>query len=289
MSGDTSVRLFCLPFEGASAGIYLPWAEALGTSVVVTPVELPGRGRHPRTRPCGRLEPLLAEIIPYVARMRDRPFALYGHGFGALLAYEIAARLEWEYDAVAERLYVSGAGVPYRPAPERSVAQLPDTELLRRLGERGRIPPGALDPLRAPRVLPALRADLAVREAYRRDPRHVVHCPVTAMGGSDDPSVTGADLAGWRRCTRRSLRVDTVPGDHYFPLTARWELLDTFSQDLMRPASRGGTRAPRQLGGGRARALTGSGPWAPAGGPGTGNKSCPASPASPSWPAEVTV
>ncbi|TXS02310.1 thioesterase [Streptomyces sp. adm13(2018)] len=285
MSGDPSVRLFCLPFEGASAGVYLPWAEALGTSVVVTPVELPGRGRHPRRRPCGRLEPLLAEIIPYVARMRDRPFALYGHGFGALLAYEIAARLEWEYDAVAERLYVSGAGVPYRRAPEHAVAQLPDAELLRRLGRRGRIPPGALDPLRAPRVLPALRADLAVLEAYRRDPRHVVHCPVTAMGGSADPSVTGADLAGWRRCTRRSLRVDTVTGDHYFPLTARWELLDTFSRDLMRPR----IRAPRAVGGGRPRVTAGSGPHGPAAGPGTGNKSCPVSPASPSWQAEVTA
>lgn len=140
MSDDTSVRLFCLPFEGASAGVFLPWAEALGSSVVVTPVELPGRGRHPRTRPCGRLEPLLAGIIPYVARMRDRPFALYGHGFGALLAYEIAARLEWEHDAVAERLYVSGTGVPHRAGPEHAVAQLPEAELLRRLGERGRIP-----------------------------------------------------------------------------------------------------------------------------------------------------
>ncbi|WP_329284004.1 thioesterase II family protein [Streptomyces sp. NBC_00691] len=285
MTGDTSVRLFCLPFEGASAGVYLPWAEALGTSVVVTPVELPGRGRHPRGRPRGRLEPLLAEIIPYVARMRDRPFALYGHGFGALLAYEIAARLEWEFDAVAERLYVSGAGVPYRHAPEHAVSQLPDAELLRRLARRGRIPPGALDPTRASRVLPALRADLAVLESYRRDPRHVVHCPVTAMGGSEDRSVSGADLAGWRRCTRRSLRVDSFPGGHYFPLTARWELLDTFSRDLMRPR----VRAPRAVGGARPPATAGSPPCDPGAGPGTGNKSCPVSPASPSWPAEVTV
>ncbi|GGZ83399.1 thioesterase II family protein [Streptomyces echinoruber] len=232
---DTSVRLFCLPFEGASAGVYLPWCEALSPSVVVTPVELPGRGRHPRTRPCGRLEPLLAEIMPYVARMCDRPFALYGHGFGALLAYEIAARLEWEHDAVAERLYVSGAGLPHRPAPERAVGHLPEAEMLRRLDGQGRTPPGARDPRRAGRVLPALRADLAVLESYRRDPRHVVHCPVTAMGGLGDRSVTEADLAGWRRCTRRSLRVEMFPGDHYFPLTAQWELLETFGRDLTGP------------------------------------------------------
>ncbi|MGK4584027.1 thioesterase II family protein [Kitasatospora sp. HPMI-4] len=233
MVSDYSVRLFCLPFEGVSAGVYLPWSDMLGPAVVVTPVELPGRGRHPRTRPYERPEPLLAEITRFVCRMRDRPFALYGHGFGALLAYEIAARLEWEHDAVAERLYVSGAGVPRRPAPEQALGRLPDAELLHRLGERGRIPPGAQDPRRAARVLPALRADLAVLEAYQRDPRHVLHCPVTAVGGVDDRSVTRADLAGWRRCTRRALRVRTFPGGHYVPLTAQAELLEAFSWDLM--------------------------------------------------------
>ncbi|MFH9263110.1 MULTISPECIES: thioesterase II family protein [unclassified Streptomyces] len=237
MTGDTSVRLFCLPFEGASAGVYLPWAEALGPSVVVTPVELPGRGRHPRTRPCGDLEPLLAEIIPYVARMCDRPFALYGHGFGALLAYEIAARLEWEHDAAAERLYVSGSGVPHRPAPERAVGHLPDAAMVRRLRDRGRMPPVGRSPRRAAGTLATLRADLSVMEAYRRDPRHVVHCPVTAMRGRQDRSVSGADLAGWGRCSRRALRVAVFPGDHYFPLTAREELLGTFARDLIRPAA----------------------------------------------------
>ncbi|MFJ6664361.1 thioesterase II family protein [Streptomyces sp. NPDC091383] len=236
---DGSVRLFCLPFEGVSAGVYLPWREALGPAVVVTPVELPGRGRHPRTRPCSRMEHLLAEVMPYVVRMRDRPFALYGHGFGALLAYEIAARLEWEHDAVAERLYVSGAALPHRPAAGRPAggppdAGLPDAELLRRLGECGRIPPGAQDPRRAGRVLAALRADRAVLAAYRRDPRHVVHCPVTLMTGRDDRAAA-AGPAGWRLCTRGSLRTQTLPGGHYFPLTAGWDLLDVFTRDLLRP------------------------------------------------------
>ncbi|MFG2720892.1 thioesterase II family protein [Streptomyces sp. NPDC048416] len=238
MTGENSVRLFCLPFEGVSAGVYLPWTEATGTSLVITPVELPGRGHHPRTGPCRGLEPLLAEIMPYVARMCDRPFALYGHGFGALLAYEMAARLEWEHDAVAERLYVSGSGIPHRPtAPERAVSLLPDAAMIRRLRDRGRMPPVARDPRHAARALHALRADLGVMEAYRRDPRHVLHCPVTAMAGVADRGLTEADLTGWRRCTRRALRVETYPGDHYFPLTARHELLDTFARDLIRPAA----------------------------------------------------
>lgn len=237
MTGHNSVRLFCLPFEGVSAGVYLPWMEAMGPSLVVTPVELPGRGRHPRTRPCDNLEQLLAAIMPYVARMRDRPFALYGHGFGALLAYEIAARLEWDHDAVADRLYVSGSGMPQQPLPERAVGHLPDAPMIRRLRDRGRMPPVNRNPRSAARALPALRADLTVMESYRRDPRHVVHCPITAMSGLQDRSVTALDLAGWRGCTRRTLRVKTFPGDHYFPLTAQRDLLDTFARDLIRPVA----------------------------------------------------
>ncbi|OII59883.1 hypothetical protein BJP40_12400 [Streptomyces sp. CC53] len=230
-----SVRLFCFPYAGASAAVYLPWTDALGPAVVVTPVELPGRGRHPRARPCRRMGEVLDEVLPYVARMGDRPFALYGHGFGALLAYEVAARLEWEHDAVAERLYVSGRGAPRLRDGAARRGGPPGAEPRRAAG-RDRSPAGTARGPRPGVLPPVLRADLAVAESYVRDPRHVVHCPVTAMAGRDDRSVTAAGLAAWRGCTRRSLRVDVFPGGNDFPRTAAREVLAAFSRDLLHPA-----------------------------------------------------
>ncbi|MGW6603185.1 thioesterase II family protein [Streptomyces sp. NPDC055036] len=149
MTGDNSVRLFCLPVECVSASVYLPWAKAIGPSAVVKPVELAGRGRHPRTLPCGGLEPLMAELMPYLARICDRSFALYGHGFGALLAYEVAARLAWEHDAVAERLHVSGSDVPHRPAPERASAICRTRPWSAGFATGSRMPPVDRNPRRA--------------------------------------------------------------------------------------------------------------------------------------------
>ncbi|WP_236242247.1 hypothetical protein [Streptomyces sp. CC228A] len=65
----------------------------------------------------------------------------------------------------------------------------------------------------------------------------MVHCPVTAMAGRDDRSVTAARVAAWRGCTRRSLRVDVFPGGHDFPRTAAREVLAVFSRDLLHPAA----------------------------------------------------
>ncbi|MBF3164486.1 thioesterase, partial [Pseudomonas aeruginosa] len=42
--GGTPVRLFCLPYSGASAMTYSRWRRKLPAWLAVRPVELPGRG-----------------------------------------------------------------------------------------------------------------------------------------------------------------------------------------------------------------------------------------------------
>ncbi|MEU7184192.1 MULTISPECIES: thioesterase II family protein [Streptomyces] len=232
---ETSVRLFCLPYAGASASIYLPWSRHLGRSVIVTPVELPGRGSRIREKPHSRLEPLLHDLVPAVARMCDRPFAIFGHSLGALLAFEIAARLEWDHDLVAERLYVSGHGAPHHPRREAPVSHLPDDEFLARIREHYNTPEEAFaDPRLTKMLLPMMRADFTLAESYEQGLDNVLHCPITAMGGLNDPGVKGPELAGWREYTRRFFKVRTFPGDHFFLRTAQKQLLDAFTEDLTR-------------------------------------------------------
>jgi medium-chain acyl-[acyl-carrier-protein] hydrolase len=232
---ETSVRLFCLPYAGASASVYMPWNRHLGRSVLVTPVELPGRGSRIRELPCSRLEPLLHDLVPTVARLCDRPFAIFGHSLGALLAYEVAARLELDHDLVAERLYVSGHSAPHHPRREEPISHLPDEEFLTRIRDHYGTPAEAFtDPQLVKLLLPMLRADFTLAETYEQALDNLLHCPITAMGGLDDPDAQGSDLVGWREYTRRFFRVQMFPGDHFFLHTAEKQLFEAFTEDLTR-------------------------------------------------------
>ncbi|MFE3655153.1 thioesterase II family protein [Streptomyces sp. NPDC059165] len=228
-----SVRLFCLPYAGASAQMYRTWARELGPSVLVTPVELPGRGSRAGERPASELEPLLRDLSAFVLRMCDRPFALFGHGFGALLAYEIAARLERRYDRVAERLFVSGHGSPGHVQRGTPRSRLPPDAFLHQIRDLFASARRTIaDPAATRRVLPVMRADFALAEAYRARPDDVLHCPIAVLAGRSDASTDRAALAGWRTYTRRYCRVRVFPGDHLFLHTAAAQLLTTLETDL---------------------------------------------------------
>lgn len=232
---STSVRLFCLPYFGASAGVYLPWRDRLAPHLAVTPLELPGRGTRLGEAPCSSVELLLHDLAPTVARLCDRPFALYGHGLGALLAYEIAARLEWDHELIAERLYVSGQPAPHLPVRQDPIADLPDDEFLAAAARHPGVHPGVLgEPALARLQLAVLRADFALAESYEEGLDKSVHAPLTAMAGHDDPTVPGDELSAWRGYTRRSFRVRRFAGGHFHWRACEQPLFDMFGEDLSR-------------------------------------------------------
>ncbi|WP_371358657.1 thioesterase II family protein, partial [Salmonella sp. E393-2] len=62
--GGTPVRLFCLPYSGASAMTYSRWRRKLPAWLAVRPVELPGRG----ARMAEPLQTDLASLAQQLAR-----------------------------------------------------------------------------------------------------------------------------------------------------------------------------------------------------------------------------
>jgi len=94
-SPSSDALIFCFPYAGGSAAGYLDWQEDVGDVARLVAVRLPGR-RAARRR--GPRRPTLAAwadvtagaITRYLDGDTHRPVVLFGHSFGALLAFETA-------------------------------------------------------------------------------------------------------------------------------------------------------------------------------------------------------
>ncbi|MET9255194.1 alpha/beta fold hydrolase [Streptomyces sp. NPDC003717] len=215
-------RVFCLPYAGGAAAGYRSWterAEAYGIEVV--PVELPGRGTRWTEEPVAAMDRLVDALNREVFARQTEPFALFGHSMGAHIAFAVAAALEQEAgDADGAgglcHLFVSACRAP-GVSPPRLLHALPDDALLAALGDMGGTPPEVLGNAELMGfALPMIRADLTLLERWRPEPGLRIACPVTALGGDDDPLAGPATLGAWREFTRASFAHRVFAGDHFY-------------------------------------------------------------------------
>src|SRR5205814_2325282 len=135
------------------------------------------------------------------------PFGFFGHSVGAWVAYEAARRLRAADGRAAVHLFVSGRGAPGGvSAGTPGTRARSDNELLAVLARFGGTPTAIMHrPELITALLPALRADLEVAEAYAVEPGNRVTCPITAFGGADDVSHSSA-LQSWGGFTSNKFR-----------------------------------------------------------------------------------
>src|SRR5213592_2035686 len=84
------LRLFCVPYAGGSSRVFQSWAAGLPPAVELCAVELPGRGTRLHEPPLTEFAALINALAEAVRPYLDKPYALFGHSFGALLSFELA-------------------------------------------------------------------------------------------------------------------------------------------------------------------------------------------------------
>jgi surfactin synthase thioesterase subunit len=231
------LRLVCIPYAGGAAALYRSWAKDLPSTIDVCPVELPGRGLRlgePLITDMGAMAEHLAAAIAELPG--NVPLALFGHSMGARIAFEVARRLERR----VVHLFASGSPAPgmrrdlFLDDP-RPTAELNDDEFRRRLHHLGGTPRQVLehDELMA-HVLPIVRADFVLIEAYSADPDARLSCPLTAFAGAQDPGAAEGDpaMVSWRQRTTGKSRIVGVDAGHFFLESHRADLLREVAHDL---------------------------------------------------------
>ncbi|MBA2283792.1 MAG: thioesterase [Acidimicrobiia bacterium] len=232
---DGPVRLFCLPYAGGSAAIYRDWQAQLAGVAEVWPVQLPGRGGRLRERCIDAIDELVDRLVEAIGARTDRPFALFGHSMGGIVAFELARRAPDAFGRPAQVLFVSATPAPTMFGTEGSaVDALDDGALVDQLRRLNGTPDEVLrDPELLRLVLPALRADLRLCESYGGPPPGaVLDCRVRVFAGTDDHGTDAAALDGWRATTSADCIVRHVPGGHFFIHGSSGPLLRALADDL---------------------------------------------------------
>jgi surfactin synthase thioesterase subunit len=212
-----SLRLVCVPHAGAGASAYRDWTQWLPSDVELCAVQLPGREDRRKEAPLGSMAEAAELIVAGLGTLDARPTVLFGHSFGALLAFEALRRLEANNAQLPLLFCASGAREPHRVPQDEWLHQLADGPLLKAIDRHGGVPDAIRDaPDFFAAFAPILRSDFFLSENYTPDPEGRVSVPMLVTGGRDDTYVPAARMIAWRDFAAGPFTVRTFPGGHFY-------------------------------------------------------------------------
>lgn len=237
----TRMPLFCVHPSSGSVMDYHRLAHHLGAEQPFFGLE--ARGLEGEAEPLTRVEDMARSYIAALRQARPAgPYALAGHSFGGIVAFEMARQLLDEGQPVALVALIDAWATPMpgEPGAEDRGA------LLSGVGDALGLPLGEIDVAwdhfwrLAPPEQVAYALDVAVAagalppevslaqlrrlltlhlvniDAMRRYVARPISCPLVVLRASEELSVTSRDGAlGWNAMTTGSVEVLTVPGNHF--------------------------------------------------------------------------
>jgi surfactin synthase thioesterase subunit len=214
------LRLFCLPYAGGGTATYRAWQKAVCEGIEVCPVRLPGREMRIKDKPIEERGMMVHSIVAALIPVLAQPYVLFGHSMGGLLAYLVACEIRDRRLPLPSHLFVSARPAPriVRNVLSKPVSRLSDAEFIQELAAtvNSSLMGFSAESELLALVLPTLRSDFQLLEGYFYVPREPLPFPITALGGTSDPTVSEADLRPWAECTTATFSLQMLEGDHFF-------------------------------------------------------------------------
>ncbi|MET7359168.1 thioesterase domain-containing protein [Streptomyces sp. NPDC005562] len=233
---DARARVFCFPVAGMGASAYRDWPTRID-DVEICPVQLPGRENRITAPAHTSMEEFVKDAADALQPYLDKPFAFFGHCFGARLSYGLAVELASRGGPLPVQLFASSCLAPHRGGyfgGGRSgpfTPQTTDEEYMEELRygceQRGEpTPPPELLEL----SIMVLRADIELTCGYQPPGPDSTPLDVTTISWTGDTHMRPEEMDEWE--AYGNVRQVLLPGDDSTHRSAPADLLQVIADGI---------------------------------------------------------
>ncbi|MBO3287484.1 alpha/beta fold hydrolase [Paenibacillus sp. FSL M8-0228] len=214
------ITLFFIPYAGGSASVSFKWKKSLLPQIKLVPLELAGRGIRSGEPLKESIEEMSEDLMHKISEeiAPGNPYAIYGHSMGTMISFELYYKLVAGGYGKPAHLFVSGGRAPHVPRNSSWLHDLPADQFRTHLQRYGQLSEAIFDNQELyDYFMPVLRADFKAVELYKYTAKAaLLHCPITALTGMTDNTVTLQDAEAWAQHTDQQFRMFTFEGGHFF-------------------------------------------------------------------------
>lgn len=215
----SNIKLFCIPYSGGSASVYLKWKRHLDNRIQLFPLELAGRGSRYNELYYKNLDEAVNDLLFKIINETDinSKFAVYGHSLGGIIAYELVYKLQEEFGLIPSHSFFSGVEAPTSHKILEPISDLPDDEFVLKIFTYGGTPKELLENKSFLGIyLPIIRADMKIYETYNFVERaKKLESSISIINGKED-ILTIKEIEEWRFLTKNDCNFYCLDGDHFF-------------------------------------------------------------------------
>jgi surfactin synthase thioesterase subunit len=216
VSDDASIDLICFPYAGSGASIFYSWVNYLNPKINIYGFQAPGKEDRISENLIEDLNILIHNTVQELKQIIKKPFVLFGHSMGSVLAFEIAKKLEAE--KLAPKLVIlSGRPPPKFGLRMNPISHLADSELIAELRKLEGTDSCILENAELMELLlPIIRADFRISEAYKSSSNSKISSPLIAIGSVNDPWIDEAEFLEWKDYSKNTTKIQFFPGGHFY-------------------------------------------------------------------------
>ena len=208
------LRLFCFPYAGGNASIYLPFKALMGEEIELVAVQLPGRSERMFEDAFTDMDVLVETLYKQISSTLHEPFAFFGHSMGGIIAYALTKKIE-SFSRFKPEFTIISASKPSALLHQSQKHLLDDKGLIDVLKAHKASPKEVLESKELmDLILPTIRADYQLIETYVIPKGRLLETPLVLFNSEEDMSKE--TIGQWQAYFKDEAKYVLFEGGHFF-------------------------------------------------------------------------